>query len=311
MHQPDRPSREHLPALLATVLGIALFSVMDALMKRASIAAGVYPALLCRSVIGSVVLGPIWRLRGGSWPKWTVLRLHVLRSGLVSGMAATFFWGLVRMPLAEGIALSFIAPLMALWLAALTLGERIRREAVYAALLGLGGVMVIAAGRMGDSSASATSGWAITAILGSASFYACNLVVQRRQAQLASPLDVALFQNAFVALFLLPAAPWLWSTPSASAMGDIAAAAALASVSLMLIAWAYARAETQVLVPIEYTAFLWAALMGWLWFGEKVTAATMGGVTLILGAVWLASRATPGNSPDTVPDAAWPQRSDA
>ena len=47
-------------------------------------------------------------------------------------MAACFFWGVVRTPLAEGIALSFIAPLVALYLAAVQLGEKIRREAILA-----------------------------------------------------------------------------------------------------------------------------------------------------------------------------------
>ena len=32
----------------------------------------------------------------------------------------------------------------------------------------------------------------------------------------------------------------------------------------MLISWGYGREETQVLLPLEYSAFVWAALFGWL-----------------------------------------------
>jgi len=46
--------------------------------------------------------------------------------------------------------------------------------------------------------------------------------------------------------------------------------------------WGYARAEAQVLVPIEYTGFLWAALFGWLQFSEEVGIATVGGALLIV-----------------------------
>ena len=67
----------------------------------------------------------------------------------------------------------------------------------------------------------------------------------------------------------------------------------LASASLMLLSWAYARAEAQVLVPIEYTAFVWSALVGWLWFSEPVTRATLAGLTLILVGVWLGTRRHP------------------
>lgn len=292
--------------IAATLLGIALFSVMDALMKRAAIGTGVYTALLARSAIGALALAPLWLACGDGWPRAQVLRLHVLRSALVAGMAASFFWGLVRIPLAEGIALSFIAPLIALGLAAAVLGEHVRRSAVGAALLGLGGVIVIAAGRIGDSPRDGDAGRAIGSVLLSAALYACNLVVQRRQAQLASPLDVAFFQNALIGLILLPFLPWLWQTPTPAILAASAAAAALASTSLMLLSWAYGRAETQVLVPIEYTAFLWAALMGWLWFDEAVTVPTLAGAGLIVGAVWIAGRSAAAGQDDPREPAAAP-----
>lgn len=277
----------------ATLAGIALFSVMDGLMKRASISGGVYSALLARSLIGSAMLGPVWLMRGGRMPPWPVLRLHLLRGLLVTGMAATFFWGLVRTPMAEGMALSFISPLIALWLAAALLGEKVRRAAILAALSGIAGVAVIALSRLTGPSHGPAAGWGLAAILVSAVLYAANLVLQRRQAQLASPLEVALFQSAVVALALLPAFPFLWQPPSPQGWADIAGAALLASGALMLLAYAYGRAEAQVLVPIEYTAFGWAALMGWWWFDEAVTPATLGGLVLILVGVWLGTRSRP------------------
>ena len=286
-----------LAPVAATITGIALFSVMDALMKRASLAGGVYTALFVRSLFGAGLLMPVWRLRGGRIPGWPVLRLHLLRGVLMTGMATTFFWGLVRTPLAEGIALSFIAPLIALWLAAAGLGEKVRRDAVMAALLGLAGVTAIALARLDSPSRSPGTGWGLAAILCSAVLYAANLVLQRKQAQLAAPLEVALFQNGVIAAVLLPAFPFLWLMPTPAALTDIAGAAALASAALMLLAWAYARAETQVLVSIEYTAFLWAALMGWLWFGEAVAPATLAGLALIVGGVWLGTRARPRAAP--------------
>jgi S-adenosylmethionine uptake transporter len=58
----------------------------------------------------------------------------------------------------------------------------------------------------------------------------------------------------------------------------------------MLLSWAYGRAEAQVLLPIEYTAFVWAALFGWLFFAEAVTLETMAGVALIVIGCWIAAR---------------------
>jgi len=290
MRRPPHFMPPHFLPIMATVLGIALFSIMDAFMKRASIASGVYSALLLRSVLAGGTVALIWRARGGRVPAGPVLRLHALRGVVCAVMAASFFYGLVRTPMAQGMALSFIAPLIALYLAAVVLGEQIRREAIIAALFGLAGVIVIAADRIGGATIEGEAAKGIAAVLASALLYAWNLVLQRQQAQVASPWEVVTFQNLFVGLALLPLAPLLWHMPDLGAVRDVAGGAALATGALLLLSWAYARAEAQVLVPIEYTAFFWAALMGWLWFDEAVTPATLAGLALILIGCWIAAR---------------------
>src|SRR3546814_20390404 len=95
-------------------------------------------------------------------------------------------------------------------------------------------------------------------------FYAVNLVYQRKQALLAGPVEIALFQNGIVALIFLCFSPWFGTWPDAASLRVILLGAALATAALLLLSWGYARAEAQVLVPVEYTGFLWAALFGWL-----------------------------------------------
>ena len=278
-----------LPILSATT-GICLFSAMDAAMKGASIAAGVFSALVLRNYCGSLMMLPIWLISRARLPSRAALKVHMIRSSVVAVMAVLFFVGVVRLPLAEAIGLSFIAPLIALYLAAVLLGEQIRPRAVIASLLGLAGVAIIASARLEEGTLDARAGWGIAAILGSAVLYAWNLILQRQQAQLAIPQEIAFFQNLFVALILSLAAPWLLVWPAPEALGYIVISAALAVVSLLLLSWAYARAEAQVLVPVEYTGFIWAALFGWLLFGEQVTLATLAGVVLIVIGCWIAAR---------------------
>jgi S-adenosylmethionine uptake transporter len=278
-----------LPFLTAAA-GICTFSAMDAAMKGVSIAAGVYSALLLRCACGTLLMGPVWALANWHRPTMAAIKMHWLRSAVVTGMALLFFWGLVRMPLAQAMALSFIAPLIALYLAALVLGETIQRKAIIASLLGLAGVAVIAAARLSEGTLDVNSGWGMAAVLASAVLYAWNLILQRQQAQLASPPEIAFFQNLCVALILAVAAPWLLIWPAAAVLREIGLAAALAGASLLLLSWAYARAEAQALVPVEYTGFVWAALFGWLKFDEKVSWATLAGVVLIVVGSWIAVR---------------------
>ena len=282
-------ARPLLP-FLAVGAGIAIFSMMDAVMKSASIAAGVYSAVLLRNLIGSALMALPWLLTGGRRPRGPALRIHVLRSAVVACMAPLFFWGLVRVPMAEAMALSFIAPLIALYLAAAMLGETIRRSAVAASLVGLAGVVVIAVARLDASEAHEGAAVGIASVLLSAMLYAWNLVLQRRQAQLAQPLEVAGFMNTTVLLALAPFAPWFAQVPDGpQTVAAIAAAAVLAMVAGMLFSWAYARAEAQALVPVEYSAFVWAALLGWLVFGERLTWPTLLGTALVVAACWIAA----------------------
>ncbi len=280
--------------ILVTLLGLSFFGAMDGVMKAASIAVGPYGAMFWRGLVGAAMMAPLWwhqRRRAGTqgWPSRAVMRVHLIRGAVAVVMAVTFFYGLVRTPMAEAMALSFIAPLIALYLAAAMLGETVSRKAVGGSLLALAGVGVIAAGKFGGNySHDGVVG--LVAILASAVFYAWNLVLQRRQAQLASPEEIAFFQAALGFVFLAPGAVFLAPWPDLATWGVIAAAAALAMMSLMLLGWAYARAEAQVLVPLEYTAFIWAALVGWLAFAEPVTLRTLAGVTLIVAGCLFASR---------------------
>ncbi len=277
----------------AAILGIALFTLMDAVMKGLSLAIGSYRAIVWRTAVGVPLALALlaWR-EGVRWPAPDLARLHLQR-GLVNAFSAVgYFFGLTRLPMAEGIALAFIAPLVALYLAAALLGEAVGWRAVAGSLLGLAGVGVLLAVRAGGPApAGALAG--VAAILAAATLYGYGLVLLRRQAQRASPLEVGFFQTGATLLWLLPAAGWLAPPPPASAWPGLAAGAILAQGSLMLLAWANRDAEARRLIPIEYSGFLWAVLFGAWFFGEALAPATLAGAVLIVGGCLLAALARP------------------
>ena len=288
-------SRSDHPVLpvLAAVAAIGLLSLMDAFMKNAALAVGAYSALLLRAPIGMMLVIPAWRLTGGRWPARSALKIHLVRGAVVTAMAFLFFFGLTRLPLAQTIAISFVAPLIALFLASVILGERIGRPAIVGAVLGLAGVLVILAGKVLRESMGGGAPLGIAAVLASAVLYAWNLVLQRQQALVAKPLEVASFQNGVTFLLLLVFAPFFLRMPTAGDWPDIAISAVLSVSGALLFTWGYARAETQRLAPLEYTGFLWAALFGWLFFAEAVTPATIAGAALIVAGSWIATRGAP------------------
>jgi S-adenosylmethionine uptake transporter len=283
--------RPLIPFMVAAA-GIGTFSLMDAAMKDLALSLGAYNAVMWRNSLGALFMGLLFMATRQKWPPAHILKIHLWRSIIVSIMAVSFFWSLTKLPLAEAIGLSFIAPVIALYLAAVMLKETIGREAIWASLAGLGGVAVILAGRL---SGHYTSGhlWGAAAVLFSAVVFAYNLILARQQAQIAGPIEIAFFQNLFVAATLSLAAPWFLQPIAASDAPMIGGAAALAIISLLLLSWAYARAEAQILIPVEYTAFVWAAFFGWLFFSEPVTLPVLAGTALIVCGSLIAARAKP------------------
>ncbi len=259
-------------------------------MKTLVIAIGVYNVVLWRSCLATLISGSIWFSGNWAWPAKPVVKLHVLRSAVIAIVLLTFFWGLAKLPLADAIGLSFIAPLLALVLAAVLLGERIRREAIWATLAGIAGVVVILAGQFEHLQYSPGILQGTISILLSAMFYAGNLILARKQAQIAKPTEIMFFQNmALSILFLLPA-PWLAAGLAPEHWLLLVGVTVLSLSGQFLMSWSYARAEAQYLIPTEYSAFIWAILFGWLFFDEGVVWTTLAGAVLIIVGCLIAAR---------------------
>ena len=269
------------PMLIAT-LGILFFSMMDAVMKGQALAMGTYNAMFWRMAMGALFVSVLYLPTRPRPASGKVLKIHLIRACLTAVMAYLFFFGLTRVPLAQAIGLSFIAPIITLFLAVPMLGERIGANAKLAAALGFGGVMVVVGGELlAVDEGSDLLG--MGAVLASAVMYAINLVLQRMQALIAQPLEIAFYQNTIVFVLLLTGVPFAVAWPAnAMQWGGAGLAAGLAISSLMLMSLAYRQAEAQRLVSVEYTAFIWAAMLGWWLFAEPVTGRTLLGTGLIV-----------------------------
>jgi drug/metabolite transporter (DMT)-like permease len=277
----------------AALAGVGFLSLMDAFMKEGALLIGAYTATVLRAFVGATLIAPVWLSRGQAMPTRAVWRLHIERGIVSAFMALTFFYSLTMLPLAEAIALSFIAPLIALYLARVLLGETISHAAISASLLGFSGTLVIVGGRIGQGQFDERAALGVAALFVSALLYAYNFIVIRKQAQVAGPLEIATFHSGIGGVVLLTLAPFLWQTPSSAAALPLLAAGALTVAGSLSIAWAYARAPASVLVPAEYSGFVWAGLFGWLFFHENITLPTLAGTALIVAGCWLAARAAP------------------
>jgi len=263
---------------------------MDAVMKHLVLVIGIFAVSVWRAAANLGVSCALYLPRRAEWPTPKVMRVHVARGIIVTVMAFLFFWGIARVPLAQSIALTFIAPLLALLLAAAFLGERVGRGSVFGSLAAFAGVVVIVLGQA-RAAVGADVLLGIAAIIGSALCYAVNIVLMRHQALSAKPLEINFFQSVTVMALWLLAIP-LVGVPAwpGSQWGWVAVASVLSTAGTLLFAWGYARGEASYLSVTEYSAFLWASALGWLVFHERVSLFTLAGAVLIVGGCLVAAR---------------------
>jgi S-adenosylmethionine uptake transporter len=287
----NRVAQHPVQAFAAALAAVGILSIMDAVMKALVLAIGIYAVSVWRSIVGCILAGSLYLPRRLPWPSRSTMKIHIARGVIVTVMAFLFFWGIGRVPLAQAIALTFIAPLIALMLAALFLHEKIGGRSIAGSLAAFAGVLVIV---LGQARAELGPGVLLgsAAIIGSALCYAINIVLMRHQALAAKPLEITFFQSLTVLVLWLAIVPFMGlpTMPSDRWLLWVVVAAAMSTAGAMLFAWGYARAEASYLAVTEYSAFLWAAACGWFVFSEPVSLYTLAGAGLIVGGCVIAAR---------------------
>ncbi len=281
-HATDH-ARPIVPFAVATA-AILVFTTMDGVVKGLPHNLPVIEVVAMRYLFGvPLVLLAMWRT-GAGWPTPSSWKANTPRGVLNIISLMLFFTALRRLPFAETLTLSYIAPLMLALLAALLLGERLRASVLGAVLLGLAGVGVIAWDTVSDGQALSGDLIGIAAVFGSAVSYSLNNVMLRSQAQRDAATSIVLIQHVVPSLVALPFALAVWQAPSASVWLVFPVVAALGVSGHYLLTWAYRRAQAGVLAPVDYLALPYAALLGFVFFAEVPTVAVWAGAALIVAA---------------------------
>jgi S-adenosylmethionine uptake transporter len=285
-----RVAQHPLAAFAAALAAVGVLSIMDAVMKHLVLAIGIIAVSIWRSMANFILAAVLYLPRRQPWPTRATLRIHVVKAVVITVMAVLFFWGIGRVPLAQAIALTFIAPLIALLLAAVFLDEQIGRRSIAGSVLAFAGVLIIVIGQArADVGTEVLLGSA--AIIGSALCYAVNIIMMRQQSLAAKPLEINFFQSMTVMILWLAALP-LVGIPAwpVGEIGWIGSVVLMSTAGVLLFAWAYARGEASYLAVTEYSAFIWASALGWLVFSERVSPFTLAGAVLIVSGCLIAAR---------------------
>ncbi|MBU2605765.1 MAG: DMT family transporter [Alphaproteobacteria bacterium] len=269
--------------LLIAVLAVGMGSAIDAIVKGAAPAAGLMQLVAWRFLFGGLLALAVFLWQRRPMPPWEAIRFHTLRGALQLVGAILFFFALTRLALAEATIIGFTAALMVPFVARIVLGELVSARAFLITLAGFAGAAFAISGG-GEGVAGDGRGLGLAACFASATIYAVVLVLLRLRAVREDATTIAVFTNVVPALCM---APVFFGVAGPVDMGDLPVFALLGVLGYsvwFLMTLAYARAKAQLLAPLEYTALVWSALFGIVFFAEMPGWRVWAGAVLIIGA---------------------------
>jgi drug/metabolite transporter (DMT)-like permease len=276
------------PPILIAVVGVMLGCAMDAMVKTLGAAYSVVLIASARYVFGAMFAGVAVVATKSRLPSAAGLRRHALRAVIIAVCSLLFFNCLTILPIAEATVLIFCAPLMIAPLARLILGERVRAMAAVALGIGFIGMVITVQGAEGAGDTARRLEGVLSGVF-AAALYALSMVLLRQLARNDSAVTTAFLSNLFPAFYLLPFALWLGVAPQPADLPLFAATGLTGFVMWFMLTAAYARAPAQSVAPAEYTALIWSALLGIVFFAEAPRWQVWTGAGVIVLAVMMAA----------------------
>lgn len=274
------------PLLYGALMIVAsefMFASMGAAVKAVSITLPDEMTVFLRNLMGLLVVMPLLLRMGVHKMQTRVFHLHLLRS--LAGLSAMycFFYVLARLPLAEGVLLKMTSPIFIPLIALLWLKEPLARLVVLAVPVGMFGVFLVL------DTGGEMSVMALVGILGGALAALAKVTVRRLGAHEPTVRTVFYFSLIATTVSLLPVFR-VWRMPSADEWLLVAVMGLMGTLGQLLLTRAYRLAPAAQVGPFTYFSVVFAALYGYLIWGEGLTAHFIIGALLIALAGMMAIR---------------------
>jgi drug/metabolite transporter (DMT)-like permease len=276
-------TRGVLPATVGTGIALMLAAQLlimpasDAVVKYLTASLPVAQLAWARFFFNFLLLAPaaLWYHRGRVLTPARP-RLQLLRGVLVVTANFLFIAGVRFVPLADALAIAFVAPLAVAAFSPLVLRERVGPAGWAAVAVGFLGALVII--RPGFA---ATSGAALLP-LGAGLAFAAYLLVTRKLAGSGPPLLTQTATAAVGAVLTTLVLPLVWTPPSPAEWALMLVVGTASCVGHLLITTAHEHARAATLAPLTYLGIVSASALGYLVFGDWPDALTWLGAAIVI-----------------------------
>ncbi len=203
-------------------------------------------------------------------------RLQLLRGTVAVLSASLFIYGVAKVPLADAVAISFVAPFMVTVLGAVVLREPVGVRRWIAVSLGFIGALIVI--RPGMGVVHPAAGF----ILLAAFFFAIRQIISRALSDTDRTSTTIIYTAVVSVVLLTIPLPFVWQTPTPSQALLLVGIAILAAIAEICVIKALELAMAVVVAPMQYTLILWGTAYGWMVFGQFPDVWTWIGATVIV-----------------------------
>jgi drug/metabolite transporter (DMT)-like permease len=290
MPAPSNPARAVGYVILATVFFVAMNTGVKLLRPHLPTVELIWVRTLGHFLFVTALFAPTrgwWRLLVTRQPA-----TQLTRSMLLLASTSLFFTALGFVPIAEATVVSFTSPFIVAAIAGRLLGERVTADHWIAIGLGFAGALVLV--RPGGEGANPL----LLLVLASSSCYAGYQVLTRRVASTDAPETSVVYSALLGTLVLTAMVPFFWKTPAR--LSDwllIGSLGLLGGLGDYFVARALTCGAASVVAPFHYVQLVWAAVSGYLVFGDVPSGWTWLGATIIVGSglyvAWRETRPAP------------------
>jgi drug/metabolite transporter (DMT)-like permease len=252
-----------------------LFASMGATVKAVSTGLPTEVVVFMRGLFGVMILLPLMLRRLKKDVLTTrVFHLHLLRAMLGVSAMYCFFYALANLQLADGMLLKMTAPLFMPLIAAVWLYEKLGTKIWLAVGLGFVGVTLVL-------QPEGEFNWIALVGLAGGMFAAGAKVTVRRLGQTEPTFRIVFYFSLVVMLIATIPLAWAWRMPTVLEWGLLFLMGLFGTLGQLLLTRGYSIAAASQIAPFTYFSVVFAALYGYLFWGEILDLGFIAGATLI------------------------------
>jgi drug/metabolite transporter (DMT)-like permease len=159
------------------------------------------------------------------------------------------------------------------------LNERLKRRDALAALAGFVGVLLVV------RPSGSNTNWIGPVLLIAAAIFGALSIIQIKRIRSTDDSGTTVLFFTIVGTVITGASLLIaWRTPTIDALSSMALLGAFATAGqLLIMTMAFRQADAAALAPYNYTSIVWAALFGYVIWGETIGTVSLVGITMIVG----------------------------